>query len=314
MTLTRRDAKASEKVSAPKATTVSTLSHLKRFFQWLAGQPGYRARFNYTDADYFSPSDKDARVASARRRRPVPTLDQVQHVLKTMPAANEIERRNQALIAFILLTGARDRAVASAKLRHVDLNKGVFDQDAREVATKFSKTFPTFFFRVGDEVLAIVRDWVTYLRTEKLWGDDDPLFPKTQVSLDEAGRFEHTDLSREHWADASPIRSIFKEAFVGAGLPYFNPHSLRSTLVALGQRLCRSPEEFKVWSQNLGHEEVMTTLTSYGTVAVARQAEIIASLGASGTSVSLPNELADDAVLGARIRALLAGASTESAR
>jgi len=42
-------------------------------------------------------------------------------------------------------------------------------------------------------------------------------------------------------------------------LPYFNPHSFRNTLVRLGQEICRSPEEFKSWSQNLGHEKVLTT-------------------------------------------------------
>jgi hypothetical protein len=46
----------------------------------------------------------------------------------------------------------------------------------------------------------------------------------------------------------------------------------------LGEQLCRNPEEFKSWSQNLGHEQVMTTLFSYGEVAPRRQAEIIRNL------------------------------------
>ena len=64
----------------------------------------------------------------------------------TMPADTEIEKRNRALVAFTLLTGARDSAIASMKLKHVDLNAGCVNQDAREVQTKFSKTFSTFFF------------------------------------------------------------------------------------------------------------------------------------------------------------------------
>jgi hypothetical protein len=55
----------------------------------------------------------------------------------------------------------------------------------------------------------------------------------------------------------------------------FNPHSLRSTLVQLGELLCRTPEDFKAWSQNLGHEEVLTTFRSYGAVGTRRQCEII---------------------------------------
>jgi integrase/recombinase XerD len=60
------------------------------------------------------------------------------------------------------------------------------------------------------------------------------------------------------------MRTIFKDAFKTANLPYFNPHSFRKTLVRLGQTLCQSPEEFKAWSQNLSHEEVLTTFYSYG--------------------------------------------------
>ncbi|MDP3588927.1 MAG: site-specific integrase, partial [Methylobacter sp.] len=71
---------------------------------------------------------------------------------------------------------------------------------------------------------------------------------------------------REHWSTASPIRTIFKDAFESADLSYFNPHSFRKTIVTLGQKLCQTPEEFKSWSQNLGHEDVLTTLYSYGEV------------------------------------------------
>jgi hypothetical protein len=42
-------------------------------------------------------------------------------------------------------------------------------------------------------------------------------------------------------------------------------------LSQLGERLCRTPEEFKAWSQNLGHEQVLTTFSSYGQVAAERQ-------------------------------------------
>jgi len=38
------------------------------------------------------------------------------------------------------------------------------------------------------------------------------------------------------------------------------------------------PEEFKAWSQNLGHQSVLTTLYSYGDVPDYRQAELIKKL------------------------------------
>src|SRR5271163_156716 len=285
--------RSGEKLS--KSTVYATLQALKRFFQWLALQPGYKSSFQYPDAQYFNLSDKDTRIATTHREQAFPTIQQIEHVLHSMPRSSDIERRNQALIAFTLVTGARDSSIASAKLKHVDVVEECFEQDAREVKTKFSKTFVTYFFPVSREVLQIVIDWVDYLRTEKLWGNDNPLFPASKVALNADSQFAADGLSRAHWSSASPIRGIFRDAFQRAGLPYFNPHSFRNTLVRLGEERCKSPEEFKAWSQNLGHEKVLTTFTSYGAVARNRQSEILRKLAQpNGTAEDSPNVFAQE--------------------
>jgi integrase len=271
----RRGDRSGEPLS--KATLYSTLTALKRFFVWLAGQHGYKSRLSYSDAEYFNLSAKEARIAKAIRPAPVPSLEQIRHVIQNMPAITDIERRDRALMAFTILTGARDGATASFKLRHIDITEGKVDQDAREVRTKFSKSFVTAFFPVGDDIRAVVIDWVNYLRTEKLWGLDDPLFPATKVAIGDNLRFGATGLHRRHWSGAGPIRAIFKDAFAVAGLPYFNPHSFRKTLALFGGRVCKTPEEYKAWAQNLGHEDVLTTFRSYGDVSGHRQTEIMRS-------------------------------------
>lgn len=267
-----------------KATLNSTLRQLKTFFQWLAMQAGYKSRINYTDTEYFNLSEKEVRIATARRETAVPTLEQIKHVIEIIPNTSDIERRNRSLIAFTILTGARDSAIASMKLKHVDIIGHSVFQDAREVNTKFSKTFTTFFFPVGDDIQQIVVDWVSYLKEELLWGNDDPLFPKTNVITGDDRTFKASGFKREHWSTASPIRTIFRDAFELADLPYFNPHSFRKTLVTLGQKICKTPEEFKSWSQNLGHEDVLTTLYSYGEVQQHRQGEIFQQLKEPRTS------------------------------
>ena len=261
-----------------KATLHSTLGHLKKFFFWLAGQPGYKSRLQHSDSDYFNISEKDKRIATAHREQKAPTLEQVKHAISQMPGDTEIERRNKALIAFTLLTGSRNSAIASMKLKHVDLSVGCVHQDAREVRTKFSKTFTTYFLPVGKEIQEIVADWVKYLREEKLWGNDDPLFPMTKVALGPSRHFEAVGLDRKHWRNTNAICKIFRGAFESTGLPYFNPHSFRNTLARLGETVCRTPEEFKAWSQNFGHEKVLTTFYSYGEVGNQRQGEIIKDL------------------------------------
>ena len=262
-------------IKLSKSTLHTTFTHLKRFFEWLAREQGYKSRIQYSDAEYFNTSSKDMQVATARRTKKAPTLEQIKHVISIMPTNTEIEQRNRALIAFTLLTGARDGAIASVKLKHINLDEDCFFQDARDVKTKFSKTFTTFFFPVGDEIRQILVDWIIYLKVQKLWGNDDPLFPMTNISVGASQQFEANGLKRENWSTATPIRKVFKEAFAKADLPYFNPHSFRNTLTTLGLTICKTAEEFKAWSQNLGHSDVLTTFSSYGSVSTERQAEIL---------------------------------------
>lgn len=259
-----------------KATVHSRLMHLKAFFLWLASQPGYKSKIKYPDSDYFNPSANDARIATAKREKAAPTLEQITHTLERMPSDTLIEKRNRAIMAFAILTGARDDAIASLWLKHVDLIAGKLEQDAREVRTKNRKTFTTWFFPVGDLPRTIVEEWIETLKTECLFGPDEPLFPATERGLVD-GKFAAVGLSRSHWSNAGAIRRIFKDAFAAADLPYFNPHSFRKTLARLGEERCQTPEEFKAWSQNLGHEQVLTTFMSYGAVSSNRQAEIIST-------------------------------------
>ena len=185
-----------------KATQHTTLNALRGFFLWMAGQPGFRSRLSYSDADYFSLSEKDTRIAKAAHEQQVPTLEQVHAVLDELPAKTDIERRDRTLIAFILLTGARDGAVASLKVKHVDMARHRVIFDAREVRTKFSKTFSTTFFPVGGDAERIVTEWVEYLIKDLLYGPDDPLFPSTRVETNEDMRFAPVGLKRAHWSSA----------------------------------------------------------------------------------------------------------------
>jgi integrase/recombinase XerD len=175
-------------------------------------------------------SEKDTRIAKAVHGRPVPTLEQIHAVLSAMPGDGDIARRNRALLAFTLLRGARDGAIASLRLKHVDVAQRKVFQDARDVKTKFSKTFTTWFFPVGGNALEVVEDWVNFLRAGKLWGLDDPLFPATAVVNGASRTFDAAGFARRNWANATPIRTIFRESFAKQGLPNFNPHSFRHTL------------------------------------------------------------------------------------
>jgi integrase len=298
------NARTGERLS--KATMLSTLRELRAFFFWLAHLPGFKSHIAYADADYFNLSDKDVAIARARRERPVPTIDQVRSVLGAMPSTTALERRDRALIAFTLLTGARASALASIRLGNVDVAGGYVDQDARTVRTKGSKTFRTFFLPIDETAMAIVRDWMGELAADHRWASADPLFPATEIGLDAwSGGFTPAGLARRCWQGTGPINEIFRRAFACADLPYFNPHSFRAMLVRHAMSLDLRPEEFKAWSQNLGHANVMTTLTSYGQVPTHRQGELIrgGTRHASGAALNDPDVIELVQRLAARQRA-----------
>ena len=272
------------------ATIQSRLMNVKAFFHWLAGQSGYKSRISYSDCDYFNPSSNDSRIAQASREMPYPTLEQVHHVLLSMPTKTEFQMRDRAIIATALLIGARDDALASLSIKHFDFEKRKVFQDAREVRTKRRKTMLTDFLGVGGNAETIVKDWIEYLRVEKLFGPDDPAFPPSEMGLGKDGLFTAIGFRRTHWKNADPIRKAFKFGFEAAGLPYFHPHSIRHTLAAVGEKICPTPEAFKSWSQNLGHDDVMTTFSSYGPVSAKRQSEILRSIKVDDNTVKAAND------------------------
>jgi integrase/recombinase XerD len=267
------------------ATAHHVLQALKEFLAWLHGRPGYGRRIDPAHIAYLNLTTKDERIAHVSSPKSYASLEQYRAALFNMPNTTDVDRRDQAVMALLLLTGMRDAAAVSLKLKHISIERGHVFQDPRDVKTKFSKAIETFFFPVGDDVVAIIREWIRYLTTECLFSPRDPLFPKTLVRPDEQCSFVAQGLSRMHWANAAPVRAIFKAAFARAGLPYFKPHTVRDTLTQLAYKLQLSPEQLKAWSQNMGHSNVLTTLEGYGHVSTERQAEILAQLPRFGEGV-----------------------------
>lgn len=294
------NARTGERLS--KATVHSVLRDLHAFFFWLAHLPGFKSHVGYSDADYFNLSDKDVAIAQARREKRVPSLAQVELALSSMPARTGLERRNRAVVAYAVVTGARVAALASFRLGDINVDESFVDQDARHVKTKFSKSFRTFLMPVSELAMSIARDWHAELSADRARGPNDPLFPGTEMGLTGEGIFAPGGLARKAWRTTGPIRRIFEAAFAAAGLPYFNPHSIRDMLVRHVMTLNLPTETLKSWSQNLGHQGLLTTLTSYGSVPTHRQGELIRQ-GLPKPNEG-PNGPLDDAVIAEVLRRL----------
>jgi integrase len=84
---------------------------------------------------------------------------------------------------------------------------------------------------------------------------------------------------RENTGAAPDRYGLFREAFKQAGVPYFNPHSLRNTIVAFGSQKNLTWQEMQAWAQNLGHKSLTTTFGSYGQVAPHQQGDLVRNAG-----------------------------------
>lgn len=260
------------------ATVHHVLQAIKDFLMWLSSQPGYRRRIRPGDIAYLNLTTGEERQAHASGPKLFASADEYRTALFAMPAKSEIQRRDQALVALMLATGVRDAAVVTLKLKHIDINRSRVFQDPREVHTKFCKTIEVYFCPVGEDVIAIVQDWVSFLQLNKQFSPDDPLFPKTQVCQGADFGFTVCRLSRGHWANASPVRKIFRDAFARVGLRYSNPHSIRNTITRIGYDRKLDAIELKALSQNLGHDSLLTTLNCYGRLTSEETAQIMEDL------------------------------------
>ncbi|WP_269584063.1 tyrosine-type recombinase/integrase [Roseibium sp. Sym1] len=256
---------------APR-TLVQIFNSLKAFLTWLREQPGHK-KLAADLPDYCSPSRHLVALARVQHPNHVPTPEELRIVLSSMPGQSFKHRRDRALIAFLFLTGMRDGAVIGLKMKHVNSNERHVFQDPRDIRTKFSKAIPTTWFPVGEDIEEIVQSWICE-RRESGAADQAPLFPSLRQSIERQGLVT----KETSWKTADPIRKLVRHACEAAKVPPFIPHAIRKTLTTMGEELCHSMQEMKAWSQNLGHEELGTTLKNYGQVPEARQHELLENM------------------------------------
>ena len=148
----------------------------------------------------------------------------------------------------------------------------------REVNTKGAKTIHWQFLPVDQAYHDCFIAWVAFLRDIKLFGPEDALFPKPLMGTMPGQGFANLGLSREGYAGSAKLNTIIRGAFASVQMPQYTPHAFRKTLTHYGSEVCKTPEQFKAWSMNLGHENVATTINSYLPVTTERQMELIRNM------------------------------------
>ena len=255
------------------------LRHLRKFFEWLSKQP--KSKINATHIGFLNLSRKESRMATRTRKVDTPTLEEVLKVLENVEGKTEVEKRDRALIAFTLLTGARISAIASLRMKNFDRRRLILEQDsASGVKTKYSKQILTALFPLPDEKpLAFFLAWFDYLEKERQFAPNEPIFPATKVEQGKESLSYYSSgiVEPVFWSGASSARKIFEKRFKEAGVPYYHPHTFRHLIVKEFIKARLTEEEKKAISQNLGHADVGTTFGSYGygKISADRQVDIV---------------------------------------
>ncbi len=172
---TERNGRTGAPITA--STKRQVLHDLRGFFHWLADQPGFRSRITHSMADFFNADNRTLALANQSRPPAYPSLQQVEHVLRTMPTSTPTEKRDRAIIAFCLLTGARVSAIITARLGNVDIIETVFLQDARDVHTKILKDDSRPCSSRKRFRAEILREYYRVASSIGLASPSDPLFP-----------------------------------------------------------------------------------------------------------------------------------------
>ena len=256
------------------------LTHLRSFFHWLAFQSGYKSKVQPSDIDYLSLDKIKLQEVNSQQLVDWPSKEHVISLVNSIGQDDEIDRRDRALVSFLLLSGMRDMAVASLPLGCFDPNKLEVQQfPEMGVETKNSKKFVSRLFEFDDHLVAILTIWVEYLKTDRKFSASNPLFPRSRVTRDEmTSEFISREVEPVFWKSAGPIRNILKFRSKNAGLQYYKPHAFRHAASQLALRQCLSPEDIRAVSQNLGHENVGTTLTNYAKLTPERIQYVLGSI------------------------------------
>lgn len=275
-----------------KQISITTVYHyirnLKEFFDWLSIQPDYKNKINLSDVNYLKLARKQARIAISSKREDFPTIEQVRKVVESIEIKSEIDLRDRALISFTLLSGMRDKAIITLPIGCFDEDRMQINQDPKfGVQTKFSKTIRSYLFRFDENMVKYFLEWYEHLKAEKVFGNADPIFPRNKVeNAEDSLSFISNEVEPKFWQSATSIRDIFKQRFEHVGIKYFSPHTFRHLAILTALSRCKNGQEVKAVSQNFGHENVSTTLTTYGTLNQTQMSEIISGMCFSGEANS----------------------------
>ena len=269
-------------------TRRSYLRDLKDFFEWLSDKPSYKSKIRQEDIELLCITHNETNEITRKINLDYPTFEQAQKIVESIEINNEVDKRDKAMISFAILTGIRVNALMTLNVGCIDIDKMMVCQFVRDgVKTKFRKDILSKIFNFDDKLLSYFTDWYYYLKEKKLFGNEDPLFPKgKQIQTENNLSFNYNSVSNEFWQSNSAIREIFVQRAKNANIKPFSPHKYRHLSIKLAFDKCQNAKEIKAISQHFGHEDVSTTIQVYGNYRPDELSEILTGIDKNTNEMS----------------------------
>lgn len=249
---------------------------LREFLRWLERQRGYKSKIDYNQIDYLNISKNQMKEAKAMKYPKTYKYNQIIEAIRKMPNVTDKEKRDRAIVSLQALCTLRISELRTVKMESLIEEDGSYFVyvSPHNMSVKFAKTRQACFVPLPKDIIANVIEWFDYLKTLG-FKNSDPLFPVVDNRFTETNLLRQT-IRKDEIKSATTIRDIFKKAFQAAGFEYINPHSFRRTIAQYAQT--QSPAFLNAVRQNLGHDSIDTTLSSYGHLSNLDQRKIISSI------------------------------------
>ena len=213
------------------------------------------------------------------------------------------------MVAIAFLAALRADTVTSLRIKHLERKAQVVVQDAKYLRTKNGKSLRVRFFPLPEIFAAVVCDWKEELISLGFTGED-ALFPEERFLVERGSSV----LGGRVPVMASTY--AISQAFEMASKPLekqITPHAAKHCIGCLSLEFCKTPDEHKAWSMNMGHESEEVTdqykknLRSYKNLSEERVVEIFEQFAQAGENESEIGADDRDLMLGYLLRDFVPG-------
>lgn len=258
------------------ATFGACCKNARSFYSWARDE--YRREYRHIDLNWIL-SIRPPRSRGEQTRITKREVYEVEEVIKlaTTPVKNLRQKRTQACVSLLFLSGMRVGAMVSIPADCVNIETmEVYQLPERGVNTKNHKAGITTMLPIP-ELIGVLKEWREVLDQEKIPGClwYTPFKNGWKVEISKENPTPERLKTRKH-----DFRDDLKDLCECVGVEYKSVHKFRHGHAVYALKRAKNMEQMKAISQNLMHSTVGITDGIYGNLVNDNVHQVISSLSA----------------------------------